>query len=189
MDDQNQNQNNTNQADAGDIKNEAASASPSLDNPKLDLAEEYLNNWKRERADFVNYKKDEAKRVEEFIKFANEGLILELLDVIEESMVARTQMPKEIQEKYPEWIGGVDKIREKGFEFLKGQGVERIKTIGEKFDPLLHESVEEIAPASAEGSGKVISDGGESGKVIEEVKPGFTLHGRVIKPARVRITK
>lgn len=174
---ENQNQNNLNRATVSDVTG-ATSASLSLDNPKLDLAEEYLNNWKRERADFLNYKKEEAKRVEEFIKFANESLILELLDIIEESMVARAQMPKEIQEKYPEWIDGVDKIREKGFEFLKRQGVERIKTVGEKFDPLFHESVGEVA-----------SDGGESGKVIEEVKPGFMLHGRIIKSARVRIIK
>lgn len=151
------------------------------DNSELDTckkqAEEYLNNWKRERADFVNYKKDETKRAEEFIKFANEGLVLELLDIIEESMVARAQMPKEIQEKHPEWVDGIDKIREKGFEFLRRNDVERIKTVGEKFDPLLHESVEEVT-----------SDGAEAGKVVEEVKPGFTLYGRVIKPAQVKIT-
>lgn len=140
--------------------------------------DEYLNNWKRERADFLNYKKDEAKRMGEFIKFANEGLVLELLDIIEESIVARAQMPKEIQEKYSEWIGGIDKIREKGFEFLRRNGVEQIKTVGEKFDPLLHESVGEVA-----------SDGGEAGMVVEEVKPGFTLHGRLIRPAMVKIVE
>lgn len=141
-------------------------------------AEEYLNNWKRERADFINYKKDEAKRMEEFVKFANEGLILELLDIIEESIFARNQMPKEIAEKYSEWLNGVDEIRKKGLEFLKRQGVEQIKTTGEKFDPLFHESVAEVD-----------SEGKESGMIIEEVKPGFTLHGRVIKPAKVRIVK
>src|SRR3990167_10679130 len=47
------------------------------------LSIEYLNNWKKERADFINYKKDEAKRMETFVGFANEGLILEFLDIID----------------------------------------------------------------------------------------------------------
>src|SRR3989338_2467504 len=55
------------------------------------LAEEYLNNWKRERADFVNYKKDEGKRMEEFVKFANESLILELLDNLDDLYLAAKQ--------------------------------------------------------------------------------------------------
>lgn len=159
-------------------------------------ADEYLNNWKRERADFVNYKKEEGKRVEELVKFANEGLILELLDIIEESIIARSQMPKEIEEKYPEWLAGIDGVRAKGFEFLKRHGVERIKTVGEKFDPMLHESVGEMPPASAtpslnasEACSKATVGESEPEMVAEEVNPGFTLHERVIKPARVKITK
>jgi len=44
---------------------------------------EYLNNWKRERADFINYKKEESRRLAEFAKFANEDVILEVLEIVE----------------------------------------------------------------------------------------------------------
>src|SRR3989344_4745828 len=86
-----QNQNNINQA-VVDEEKDTASASPSSNSPKLELAEEYLNNWKRERADFVNYKKDEGRRMEEFVKFANESLILELLDVVDDLYLAAKEV-------------------------------------------------------------------------------------------------
>src|SRR3990167_9193126 len=56
------------------------------------VAEEYLNNWKRERADFLNYKKDEARRIEEFAKFANEAVILEVLEIVDDLEIAAREV-------------------------------------------------------------------------------------------------
>ena len=47
--------------------------------PKLNKEEEYLNGWKRERADFLNYKKDEMERIGQLIKYANEEIILKII--------------------------------------------------------------------------------------------------------------
>lgn len=124
-------------------------------------AEEYLGNWKRERADFINYKRDEAKRLEEFIKFANEGLILEVIDILDDLELAAKQMSD----------GGLGQIIKKFLELLAKYGVERIKGEG-KFDPVLQEAIE------GEGEGEV-----------EELRTGYLMHGRVIRPARVRIKK
>lgn len=124
-------------------------------------AEEYLNNWKRERADFINYKKDETKRLEEFVKFANEGLILEVIDILDDLELAAKQMSD----------GGLDQVVKKFRDLLAKYGVERIKSNG-KFNPLIHEAVE------GEGEGEV-----------EEVRAGYLMHGRVIRPARVKIKK
>lgn len=134
-------------------------------------AEEYLNNWKRERADFVNYKKDEMKRMEEFLKFSTEGLIMELVDVIDSVEVARDNLPD--MPALKEWTAGFDSSIDKVHKFLKKFGVEKIKISG-SFDPLLHEAVE-------------VKD--KDGNKIEEVRPGYTMHGKVIRPARVRIIK
>lgn len=134
--------------------------------------EEYLNNWKRERADFINYKKEEARRMEEFLKFSTEGIIMELIDVIDGIEVARNNLPK--NKELEEWTEGFDGSLERLDKFLKKFGVEKIGVEKEKFDPLLHEAVE------------VRDKGGES---IEEVRPGYTMHGKVIRPARVRIVK
>ena len=122
---------------------------------------EYLNNWKRERADFLNYKKEEAKRLEEFVKFANEAVILEVIEVIDDLERAAKEVKNE----------GLDQVLKKFQELLKKYGVERIK-VENAFDPLLHEAVE-----------------GAEGDKLEEVRAGYTMHGQVIRPARVKIVK
>jgi molecular chaperone GrpE len=126
-------------------------------------AEEYLNNWKRERADFINYKKDEAKRVEEFVKYANESIILQLLDVVDDLDIAAKQEADAEATK---------QIIKKTEDLLKKYGVERIKLDG-KFDPELHEAVS-------------TEPGGEK---IEEVRAGHTMYGKVIRPTRIKIIK
>lgn len=126
-------------------------------------AEEYLNNWKRERADFINYKKDEAKRMEMFVGFANESLMLEFMDIIDNlDLAAKHEISAE----------SIKQIIKKTEEVLKKYDVERIK-IGKEFDPTLHEAV------STE----------EDGEKIEEVRAGYTMRGKVIRPARVKIIK
>ena len=137
-----------------------------------DKAEEYLNNWKRERADFVNYKKDEARRVGELLKFSTEGIITELIDVIDGIEVSRRNFPDDKEMK--DWLDGFDSSLDKLDKFLEKFGVNKIETKGEKFDPLIHEAVE-------------IQD--KDGENIEEIRPGYTMHGKVIRPARVKIIK
>ncbi len=157
------NQNNTNPADSSDADNIVASDGNTELEACKKQAEEYLNNWKRERADFINYKKDEVKRIGEFIKFGNESLMLELLDIMDDFYLAAKQLRD----------NGLDQVVKK-FENLLGKyEVEKIKIDGEKFDPLKHEAVE-----SEEG-----------GEKLEEVRAGYTMHGRVIRPARVKIIK
>ena len=125
-------------------------------------AEEYLNNWKRERADFINYKKEESKRVEEIVKFANEGLIMEIIEVLDKLYVGLKHEPNETMRQLA-----------KDFEkFLANYDVKKIE-IGDKFDPGMHEAVE-------------IESGG---KKLEEVRSGYMMHDKVIRPARVSIKK
>lgn len=156
-------------------------------------SEEYLNNWKRERADFVNYKKDEMKRMEEFLKFSTEGMVMELIDVLDGVGVARNNLPN--SEELKEWTEGFDSSLDKIDKFLKKFGVEKIKVAGSSFDPLLHEAVvvssdpssEALAKEEALSEGQKVQD--KDGQKIEEIRPGYTMHGKVIQPARVRIIK
>lgn len=124
-------------------------------------AEEYLNNWKRERADLINYKKDETKRMEEFLKFSNEGFVLEILDVLDNLEMASRDINN----------SGLDQVLNKFHGLLKRYDVEKIKAEGD-FDPLLHEAVE-----------------GTEGNNIQEIWAGYTMHGKVIRPTRVKIVK
>ena len=131
-------------------------------------SEEYLNNWKRERADFINYKKDEIRRLGEIIKFANESLILEMIDVLDNLEMAIKHASPDVDK---EWLKGLEHVQKDFMELLNKYGVERIKTT-DNFDPELHEMVGE----------------GEGDKV-EELRAGYTMHGKVIRPARVKIIK
>ena len=123
--------------------------------------EEYLNNWKRERADILNYKKDEAKRMEEFVRFANEDLLMETIETLDDLEKAAKEINND----------GLNQVLKKFQDLLGKYGTERIKVKDEKFDPALHEAIES-------------EDGGDK---LKEVRAGYTMHGRVIRPARVKI--
>lgn len=133
--------------------------------------DEYLNNWKRERADFLNYKKDETKRLEDFVKFANEAVILEVIEVLDDLERAAKEVKNE----------GLGQVLNKFQELLNKYGIERIKTEG-KFDPLLHEAVTTETLSEEEKTEK------EEEK-LEEIRAGYMIHGKVIRSARVKIIK
>jgi len=139
-------------------------------------AEEYLAGWKRAKADLINYKKRQEEVVQEFIKFANQDLILELLPMLDNFRLAAQHLPKELENS--EWVKGVFQIKNQLENLLKTRGIEEIKSVGEKFNPELHESVEEV-----ESSDK------KEGVIVEEVQKGYKLNGKVIRAARVKVVK
>lgn len=156
--------------------------------------EEYLNGWKRERADFLNYKKDEIEKIGQLIKYANEELILKILPILDNIYLAEKELPEEEKKKSPSsfvnssgqifqawkiWTEGFLQIKNQLEDFLAKEGIEQIKTVNEKFDPNFMEVSEEVTGEA----------GKESGIVIEEVQKGYTLHKKTIRPAKVRITK
>ena len=82
-------------------------------------SEEYLNNWKRERADFINYKKDEAERMLNLVKYAKEDMILEILPILDNIYLAEKSVPENIQED--NWIKGFKMIQKQLESYLKVQ--------------------------------------------------------------------
>ncbi len=148
------------------------------------LKEEYLAGWQRARADFLNYKKEEIERIEEILKYADVGLILKILPILDNFEIAEKKLPENLKTDVN--VKGILQIKNQILEFLKNQGVEEIKAVGEAFDPNLHEVMEEIEPAFANATaGKEI----KSGVIIEEIQKGYRINGRLLRPAKVRITK
>ncbi|RJR31663.1 nucleotide exchange factor GrpE [Candidatus Parcubacteria bacterium] len=139
-------------------------------------SEEYLNGWKRAKADYINYKKEKEKEFIDLVKFANAGLILELLPILNNFKEARKHLPKELENS--EWVKGVFSIKRQLKDMLKNLGIEEIRTVGEKFDPAMHEAVAEE-----------VKEGIPAGQIIEEVKPGYKLHEKVIQAAKVKVAK
>ena len=135
--------------------------------------EEYLNGWKRAKADLINYQKDEVKRFEEMVKFANGAIIKDLIAVLDSFDLATT-----ILEKGGGEIKGVFMIKSQLEDVMKKNGVEELTvSVGAAFDTNLHESV-----------GEVESDV-PSGLIAEKVARGYSLNGRVIRPAKVKLSK
>jgi len=124
--------------------------------------DEYLSGWKRERADFLNYKKDEMERIGQLVKYANEEIILKLLPVLDNLCLAAQHIKDD----------GVLQIKKQLEDFLKKEGIEAVESVGKKFDPNTMEAVE-----------------GEGETVLEETQRGYTMHGKLIRPAKVKISK
>jgi len=137
-------------------------------------AEEYLNGWKRAQADLINYKKEENKRIQELLKFGNERILLEMIDALDGLETALQHAPPNTDLK---WLQGMKQVVAQLRDNLKKHNIERIQSIGKPFDPHLHEAVSEVE-----------SHPDESGKVIEELRPGYKLYDKVIRPARVIIS-
>ena len=134
--------------------------------------EEYLDGWKRAKADFLNYKKDEAKRIEDALKFANEAILQEMILVLDSFHLAIES------HKNKEETKGLLIIMSQLEESLRRFGLEKISVNpGDEFDPLTQEAIQEV-----------VSDR-PAGAVHEEVGKGYRLYGKVIRPARVTISK
>ena len=146
--------------------------------------DEYLAGWQRERADFLNYKKEEMERIGGILKYAGEGLILKILPILDNfDLIARQNFLSENlsgqeKERIDKIIQGFVQIKIQFQDFLKNLGVEEIKSVGEKFDPNFQEVTEEVETKDK-----------ESGIVVEEERKGYKLHGKVIRPARVKVVK
>ncbi|MDI6591728.1 MAG: nucleotide exchange factor GrpE [Patescibacteria group bacterium] len=138
--------------------------------------DEYLAGWQRARADFLNYKKDEMERIGELIEYANTELILKILPILDNFDLVEKKLPENL--KKDENIKGILQIKNQILDFLKNQGVEEIKSIGEKFDPNFQEVAEEI-----EAKDK------ESGIIVEEIQKGYKINGRLLRPAKVKVAK
>jgi molecular chaperone GrpE len=136
---------------------------------------EYLAGWQRARADFLNYKKTEEARRNEFLKAQKESFLLEavaILDNFERAAECLTEKDKEDNN-----IRGFLQIKKQFEIFLKNNGLEEIKALGEKFDPALHEAVEVL----------IDKDSGP-GVVVSVVRKGYRFDGRTIRPVRVKIS-
>jgi len=139
-------------------------------------AAEYLAGWQRSRADLLNYKKEEMERIGEFLKYASEEFVLKVLPILDNFEIIEKKMPDNL--KNDENIKGLLMIKNQLRDFLKSQGAEEVKSVGQNFDPNLHEVV-----------GETEAKDKEKGLIVEEVQKGYKINGRLLRPAKVKIIK
>jgi molecular chaperone GrpE len=131
--------------------------------------DEAIDRWKRTAADFDNFRKRALREREEYVTFANERLVKELLpilDDLERALVAATEHQEAALED------GVRLVHQSLEGLLARQGLEEIDAAG-MFDPHVHEALLSQPSEAAEGS------------VIDVVQKGYKLGDRVVRPARV----
>lgn len=128
---------------------------------------EYLAGWQRAKADFVNARRDEERRIDDAKRYAKESVLREILflaDFIDlalahESSDGLIQTQKQLQ------------------EILKKQGIQQIECIQKEFDPAMHEALMSD-DVDAQDKDNII---------LEELQKGFMLDGKVIRPSKVKV--
>jgi len=136
---------------------------------------EYLEGWQRAKADLVNSRRDEEKRLHEWRERLEGDIILEFISAIDIFDLALAEKNR----------GHLKSESEKGFMLIRSQfadvlkrlDVESVKAAEEKFDPAIHEAIEEVP------------DDAPAGTIIDELQKGYMRRGVLLRPARVKVSK
>jgi len=137
---------------------------------------ETYEKYLRLHAEFDNFKKRMTKDKVEAIRFANQGLIEEILPFVDN--LERSLQHADESGNFNALKDGILMTLDQLLKALEKAGLEPIKAEGEPFDPEVHEAIMQVE-----------ADEVASNHVVEEFQKGYKLHGRVIRPATVTVSK
>ena len=127
--------------------------------------EDYKSKYMRAIADYQNLEKRSREERIEWIKSAGKNILLKMLPVLDTLMLAsKHSQDQNLLVSIAQFL-----------DALKEEGVTRIETKGKKFDPMLMEAIQAVE--------------GEEGKIVEEIRVGFMLHDKLLRPAEVTVGK
>jgi molecular chaperone GrpE len=155
------------------LEEEGADVTSDIETARAEAAE-YLDHLRRLQAEFDNYRKRVLKEQTDALERAAAPVmqrLLEVLDDFELALMAANDKPE-----FDRFLHGVELVYAKLADTLKSEGLERIDAQGKPFDPEQHEALMQ----TGEGDHLVVAD---------ELRPGYTLRGRVIRPAGVRVNR
>lgn len=155
-----------------DVPSQVSQLEEALENEK-ERSADLLRRLQYLQADFENYRKRVEKEMGDAKRFSNERLLSDLLTVKDELDLAFTKARETKQN--PILLEGVGMTQKRLQNILSKEGVERVPGAGSMFNPDYHESAL-----------KVVSDE-EEGTVVEEVRAGYMLKGRVLRPSIVKV--
>jgi len=136
---------------------------------------QYEDRYLRAAAELRNYRKRVADQRAQQFQYAHEQLVTALLPVLDHMELA-LQSPHSNDESPEEVLSGVQMIYRQFQEVLGQFGVKRVEAVGEQFDSGIHEAVERRT---------VDDEAVAGGEIIEEFRPGYKIHDRVVRPAQV----
>ncbi len=136
-------------------------------------AAQYLDDLKRLKAEFENYRKRMVKEQTAMVARASDAVIERLLPILDNFELALLAADR--TKDYASMVKGVEMVYGELIELLQKEGLDRIDALGERFDPERHDAV-----MRADGPGDEIV-------VVEEMRPGYAIAGRVVRPAMVKV--
>lgn len=164
------------QPESSESSEDNASEAAAEDNSKKAEAEENGDaKYLRLMAEFQNYKKRVAKEKSDIHSYANEKIVTELLEVLDNFERALTTDNSTDVEGYAQ---GMKLIFDQLLGVLTKSGLVEVKALGEEFDPNMHNAV-----MTAD------SEEYDSNKVCNVLQKGYTLNGKVIRPSMVTVAK
>jgi molecular chaperone GrpE len=156
-----------------DQEKEEVSAPDSVTSSPEDLQREYreLNErFLRLAADFENFRKRTSREMDAQARFAIEGFAIELLEVAD-------NFERALRSEDPQPREGLEQIQKLFWTVLERHGIRSFESVGTRFDPALHEAVVSLPSECGEGT------------VVEEYARGYRMHDRVIRCAKVAVSK
>ncbi|MFA5927027.1 MAG: nucleotide exchange factor GrpE [Patescibacteria group bacterium] len=148
--------------------------SPEIEELKNKI-DDLTTGWQRTQADFINFRNQTTRERSQLAKIAKASLIEEILPVLDNFALAAKHLPEEL--KNNSWAQGVQQVEKQLEAILTNEGLDKIKTIGEQFNPELHEAIEEVE------SDKAVDE------IIEEIAAGYKFDDLIVRPAKVKISK
>lgn len=162
---------------------EAAADTPTIETLQTDLkaarteAAKNLDGWQRSQAELVNFKKRQVEQSTRRLNDLTSQLISQIFPVLDDLDLAFQNIPDSLSEQEENWVEGFTLVQRKLLKILENNQVEIISTEGE-FDPNLHEAVtHEDSPDH------------ESNAIIAELRKGYKLKNRVLRPSLVRVAQ
>lgn len=141
---------------------------------KKDKYNNFEDLYKRAIADYQNLRKQTVKEKEEFAKYANANIILEILPIYENLKIAVEHADKK---DHDEWLKGVRYVIKQFEDLLQNNGVEIINPVDSEFNPEEHEAVEQMEAKDEE----------QANKVAKVIKQGYKMRDKIIQPAKVAV--
>jgi molecular chaperone GrpE len=140
-------------------------------------SKEYWDRLLRLQADFENTRKRLDRDKQEFMRYANEGIVLELLNILDD-LERTVELAQSKHEDLPTFLKGVEMVLAHLYEMLKEQGIKPIEAEGKIFDPNYHEALMQVENNDL-----------PEHTIIEELQKGYTLNGKVVRTTKAKVTK
>ncbi|GIN75012.1 nucleotide exchange factor GrpE [Bacillus paralicheniformis] len=178
---------NETEAETAEAEQTAAEADAPVEDTQTEMLEKQLkelqerleekeNKLLRVQADFENYKRRARLDLEAAEKYRSQRIISELLPALDNFERALQIDPDNEQTK--SLLQGMEMVHRQILDALKNEGVEQIPSVGEQFDPNMHQAVMQVEDEAY-----------ESNAVVEELQKGYKLKDRVIRPSMVKVNQ